>query len=79
MTHGVNLALFNVVIREPLGRSGSGPVTLALRLGAGASFPHGETTVNGGVVHHYEYGGPGAQAAAGLHVRVAPRVSAVAE
>jgi hypothetical protein len=50
-----------------------------MRVGAGASFPHAETTINGGVVHHYEYGGPGAQAAAGLHIRVLRRVAAITE
>jgi hypothetical protein len=79
MTHGVNLALVNLVWRRHLSPSGSGPVSLAMRLGAGASFPHAETTVNGGVIHHYEFGGPGAQAAAGLHIRVLPRVAAIVE
>lgn len=78
MTHGVNLAVFNIVMRQPLGGN-AGPVALDLRLGAGASFPHAESTVNGGVVHQYEYGGPGAQAAAGVQVRVLPRVSAISE
>jgi hypothetical protein len=79
MTHGVNLGLVNVVIRQPLGRSGSGPVSLAVRLGAGASFPFAESTVNGESVHQYEYGGPGAQAAVGLHIRTWGRVAAVTE
>jgi len=78
MTHGVNLAVFNVVMRRPVGGA-SAPVTLALRAGAGASFPHAESTVNGGVVHQYEYGGPGAQVAGGLHIRVLPRVAAITE
>jgi len=78
MTHGVNLAVFNLVVRRPLGGD-SAPVALDLRLGAGASFPHAESTVNGGVVHQYEYGGPGAQAAAGVHVRLLPRIAAISE
>jgi hypothetical protein len=79
MTHGVNLAVFNIVMHRPLGGSGKGPVSLALRLGAGASVPHAESTVNGAAVHHYEFGGPGAQAAAGVRVRVLPRVAAITE
>jgi hypothetical protein len=79
MTHGVNLVVFNVVMRRPLVNSGRLPVSLDLRLGAGASLPHGETTVGGRAVHHYEYGGPGAQAAAGVRVAIVPRIAAVAE
>jgi hypothetical protein len=78
MTHGVNLAVVNMVLRRPLG-SPSSRLSLALRVGAGASFPHAETTINGGVVHHYELGGPGAQAAAGLRFRVLPRIAAITE
>jgi hypothetical protein len=78
MTHGVNLALVNMVVHRPLGSSRS-PISLALRFGAGASFPHAETTINGGVIHHYELGGPGAQAAAGVRVLVFPRLSAITE
>jgi hypothetical protein len=78
MTHGVNLALVNLVLRRPIGHAG-GRMSLALRAGAGASFPHGETTVLGDSVHDYQYGGPGVQGAAGLRVRIAPRIAAVAE
>ena len=76
MTHGVNLALFNVVLRKPLG---TGRTALVGRAGGGVTFPHAETIVNGGVVHHYEFGGPGAQGAVGFEVRLAGRASAIAE
>jgi hypothetical protein len=79
MTHGVNLAVFNIVMYKPLGGSASAPVSLSLRLGAGASFPHAEATVNGGVIHQYEFGGPGAQAAAGVRLRVLPRLAAITD
>lgn len=79
MTHGVNLVVLNLVFRRALGDPATGRMTAALRVGAGASFPHAETTVNGGSVHHYEYGGPGGQAAAALYVRLWPRVAALAE
>jgi len=79
MTHGLNFALFNVVVRRPFGASGSGPVSLMLRAGAGPTFPHAETTVNGGVVHHYEYAGPAAQGAAGVEIRLPYRASVLAE
>ena len=79
MTHGLNFALFNVVMRRPLGASGSGPLALMLRTGGGPMFPHAETIVNGGVVHHYEYAGLGVQGAAGLEVRLPYRGSVLAE
>ena len=80
ITNGVNLGVFNIVFRRPLGGAGSGPVALALRAGAGLSLPHGTTTVNAeDAAGGYEYGGPGAQAAAGLHVRVARQVALIAE
>ena len=79
MTHGLNLALANLVLRRPLGNGGSGPVALMFRVGGGPTFPHAETTVNGGVVHHYEYGGLAAQGAAGVEIRLPYRASLLAE
>ena len=78
MTHGVNLALVNVVMRRPIGSAG-GPVDLMLRAGTGVTFPHAETTVGDGVVHGYEFGGPGVQGAAGLQFRFAYGLAAIAE
>ena len=52
---------------------------MMLRTGGGPTFPHAETIVNGGLVHHYEYAGLAAQVAAGLDVRVGHRLSALAE
>jgi hypothetical protein len=79
MTHGLNFAFFNVVMRRPLGAGGSGPVSLMLRAGGGPTFPHAETIVNGGLVHHYEYGGLAGQGAAGLEVRLPYRAMAMVE
>lgn len=79
MTHGVNLGVVNVVLRHPLGWFGPDRAAFALRGGVGATFPHAETVINGSGVYHYEYGGPGAHGAAGLRVRIVPRVAVVTE
>ena len=78
MTHGVNLALVNVVMRRPIG-SGGGPVDLMLRAGTGVTFPHAESTVRDGVIHGYEFGGPGVHGAAGLQFRLLYGLAAMAE
>jgi hypothetical protein len=76
MTHGVNLATVNLVVRERVGNS---RLWLMARGGGGVIIPHGETTVNGAVVHEYQYGGPGAHGAGGIEVEIIPRLSALAE
>jgi hypothetical protein len=77
MTHGMNLSFVNLVFRQPL-RS-SDRVALMLRTGAGPSFPHAESTVLGQVRHAYEYGGFGAQGAAGIEIKLPRRFSILSE
>jgi opacity protein-like surface antigen len=80
LTHGVNLLLLNGVFRHPLGDGVDHPRWLLTgRLGAGASVPHAESTINGRHVEGYEWGELSVQAAGGLEVSVARRVSVLAE
>jgi hypothetical protein len=74
MTHGLNFVLINFVSRTPLGE---GPLTLVLRSGAGPTLPHAESTIDGQIREQYEYAGIGAQASAGLDLRVHAHVSVV--
>jgi hypothetical protein len=76
MTHGLNFLVANLVVRQPIG---SGRAALVIRAGAGGTIPHTETTVLGGAVDKYEFGGPGVHVAAGLDVRLRGRLSFVAE
>jgi hypothetical protein len=80
LTHGVNLLLVNGVLRRPLAPRGE-PArwTLTARLGAGASVPHAESTVGGRHLEGYEWGEVSVQAAAGLEVDVARRLSLLTE
>ena len=75
MTHGLNFALINMVVRTPV----RGPVTLVWRAGAGPTLPHAETTIDGHIREQYEYGGPGAHLSAGLDIRTWRFVSTTAE
>jgi hypothetical protein len=75
MTHGLNLALINLVIRT----RAPGPFTLVWRAGVGPTLPHAETTIDGEPREQYEYGGPGAQLSAGLDMRTWRFVSTTAE
>ena len=49
MTHGLNFALINMVMRTPV----RGPVTLVWRAGAGPTLPHAETTIDGQIREQY--------------------------
>jgi hypothetical protein len=75
MTHGLNFALVNLVVRAPV----RGPFTLVWRAGAGPTIPHAETTINDQPRDHYEYGGLGAQASAGVDIRTWRILSTTAE
>ena len=81
ISHGLNLLLGNLVIRQPLAREPSGTPRLLFvgRLGAGPTIPHVETTVEGTMQEQYQWGRVAAQAAAGLEWRFAPRLAALAE
>jgi hypothetical protein len=75
MTHGLNFALINLVVRTPA----RGPFTLIWRGGAGPTIPHAETTIDRQSRDQYEYGGIGAQASAGVDIRTWRFVSTTAE
>jgi hypothetical protein len=81
ISHGLNLLLGNLVIRQPLARgpSSTGQLAFVGRLGAGPTIPHAETTVEGTTQEQYQWGRVAAQAAAGLEWRFARRLAAVAE
>ncbi len=77
MTHGLNLCFVNAVFRRPL--SHSDRLSLMLRAGGGPTVPHAESTVLGQVKHQYEFGGFGAQGAAGLQFQLPYRLAIVSE
>ena len=82
ISHGLNLLLANLVLRQPLG--GAGAVrerrfVLAVRAGAGPTIPHPESTVGGRTHEQYEWGRVAGQVAAGLEVRVTTHVAALVE
>jgi hypothetical protein len=81
ISHGLNLLLGNLVIRQPLARGASraGQLAFVGRLGAGPTISHAETTVEGTIQEQYQWGSVAAQAAAGLEWRFARRLAAVAE
>ena len=82
MSHGMNFALVNAVVRVPLAETGSGfvsRVAITARVGAGPMVPHAENTVNGESREQYEAGGIGYQVAGGLDVRLVGRLSAMAD
>ena len=72
MSHGLNFVFGNFVIRREFGaqhRTGR-RATAVVRIGAGPTFPHAESTIGGVRREQYEYGGIGAQAAAGIELVV---------
>lgn len=80
MTHGLNFLMANIAWRRPLGgSSGTGPVTLVLRAGAGPVVPGVDSVVDHVSVQEYQYAGLGGQMAAGLDVRLRGWLSATVE
>ena len=82
ISHGLNLLFGNLVLRRPLG--GTGPLqdrraVLAVRIGAGPTIPHAESTIGGRTQEQYEWGRVAGQVAAGLEYRVAAHVAALLE
>jgi lipid A oxidase len=75
MTHGLNFMLVNLARRQPL----SDAVALTLRIGAGGTLPHAETTVGGVSKEQYEYAGPAGHAAVGVDLRLRGRTSLFSE
>jgi hypothetical protein len=82
MSHGMNFALVNGVVRVPLAEAGNGfasRVAITARAGAGPMVPHAENTVHGESREQYEAGGIGYQVAGGVDVRLVGRLSAMAD
>jgi len=82
MSHGMNFALVNAVIRIPMSddaASFASRVAITGRAGAGPMVPHGETEIAGQSVEQYEVAGVGYQIAGGVDVRVAGRLSAIVD
>ena len=78
ISHGVNFVLINLAYRQPLG-SDEGRVAVTARAGAGPTVPHGESTIHGESLDQYELGALGWQVAAGVDVRLAKGLRALAE
>ncbi|HZA35072.1 MAG TPA: hypothetical protein VE505_09100 [Vicinamibacterales bacterium] len=83
ISHGLNLLFGNLVLRQPIG-AGAGPVqdrrvVLAVRLGAGPTIPHAESTIGGRTQEQYEWGRVAGQIAAGVEYRVTAHLAAIAE
>jgi len=76
MTHGLNFALVNFVMRRPIG---NGRAVLVGRAGAGPTLPHAETTIATVTREQYEYGGLGLQLAGGAEFALGSRFSALGE
>jgi hypothetical protein len=72
MSHGLNFIFGNFVIRREFGaRHGAGRrAAAAVRVGAGPTIPHAESTIGGVTREQYEYGGIGAQVAGGIEFAV---------
>lgn len=68
LNSGINLVSVLYVWRQSLGSS----FVFVGRMGGGVTFPNPQTTVLGVSHHGYEFGGPGAQGAAGIEWRVLP-------
>lgn len=80
ISHGLNLVLFNGVVRRRLGGKGlRSRVSLVGRLGAGPTVPHAESTIDGISREAYAWGASALQAAAGADIRVTRRVGVLAE
>lgn len=71
ISHGLNFVLVNAVYRQPVGPFASDRLALTARAGLGPTVPHGESTVRGESLDHYEPGALGWQISAGIEVRVA--------
>ena len=72
MSHGLNFIFGNFVIRREFGpQHGQGRrAAAAVRLGAGPTVPHAESTVGSVAREQYEYGGIGTQVGGGVEFAV---------
>lgn len=72
ISHGVNLLLANAVLHHGFGNSDqekNARAYVALRVGAGATIPHTESTIQNVIDEHYQLGGPAIQLAVSVGVR----------
>ena len=82
MSHGMNFALINAVMRLPIspdGDSFASRVAITGRAGAGPMVPHGESEIGGQIAEKYEVAGIGYQLAGGVDVRIAGHMSALVD
>jgi opacity protein-like surface antigen len=81
VSHGLNLLFVNVVVRQPLGTVAvqQSRVIVVLRLGAGPTIPHTESTIGGRAQEQYEWGRVAGQVAAGIEYRMARHVAVLTE
>ena len=73
MSHGLNFIFGNFVIRHEFGPelgAGRRRAIASVRLGAGPTVPHAESTVGGVTREQYEYGGIGAQVGGSIEFAV---------
>lgn len=73
MSHGLNFIFGNFVFRHEFGpelAGGRRRATASVRVGAGPTVPHAESTVGGVSREQYEYGGIGAQVGGGVELCV---------
>jgi len=82
MSHGLNFILANIALRRELGPVDAGgrpPFALVVRVGAGPTIPHAESTVEHVNRDQYESGGLGAQLAGGVEATVWRRLLVLGE
>lgn len=82
MSHGLNFILANIALRRELGpvdAEGRPPFALVVRVGAGPTIPHAESTVEHLNRDQYESGGLGAQLAGGVEATVWRRLLVLGE
>jgi hypothetical protein len=81
MSHGLNLALFNIVLRTaPVRPAGAlRRLTLSGRLGAGPTIPHVEARLLGERENGYQFGRACVAGAGGVELQMTERVAALAE
>ena len=79
ISHGLNFAILNVVVRRALSGRSDGPVTFLARGGIGPTVPHAESRIGGVFEEGHEIGAPGMQVATGIEVRHGRRLGVIAE
>jgi hypothetical protein len=83
ISHGVNLLLANIALRQQLwqsaSRGGPGRLMLTFRIGLGGTIPHAETTIEEHANEHYQAGGIAGLVAGAGEVRVWSNVYWLAE